>query len=132
MPLPPAEDLTIRAFVVRERRDRFLELLAGPKHRKKITDSLAHPHPAWFYSRFVSQIPPSQSNAASIAKLLRVKGAGRTCWVISEDKEIDARKLDLDTILAQVVGYGMGAILCCVPGRLAFVESEDGRFILRQ
>jgi hypothetical protein len=130
MPIATQEDLTIRAFIVRERRDRFLELLASSKHRHKITDSLAHPHPAWFDSRFVKQIPPAQRGASGIARLLRANGAGPRCWVISEDKTTDAREMDLEPLLADLVGSGMGAILCCVPGKLAFVESEDGRFIL--
>jgi len=40
--------------------------------------------------------------------------------------------MELEPILAELVGGGMGAILCCVPGKLAFVESEDGRFILEK
>jgi hypothetical protein len=132
MPIAVPEDLTIRAFIVRERRERFLLLLANPKHRHKITDSLAHPHPAWFDNRFVKQIPPAQHGAVSIAKLLRAKGAGQTCWVVSEDKKLDAREMELEPLLGQLVGGGMGAILCCIPGKLAFVESEDGRFILER
>jgi hypothetical protein len=99
MPIAASEDLTIRAFIVRERRERFLELLAHPKRRKKITDSLVHPNPAWFDNRFVKQIPPAQRSAASTAKLLQVKGAGRTCWVISEDQKVDAREMELEPLL---------------------------------
>jgi hypothetical protein len=131
-PLVPQEEATVRAFIVRARRERFLELLPNPKTRQKITDSLAHPHPAWFDSRFVKAIPPSQSSASSISNLLRAKGAGPTCWAISEDKRFDAREIELESVLPEVVGYGMGTILCCIPGKLAFVESEDGRFILEK
>ena len=130
--LAPQEEATIRAFIVRERRDRFLELLPSPKKRQKITSSLAHPNPAWFDARFVKAIPPSQSGAGGIAKLLRANGAGRTCWAISEDSRFDGRELELDSVLAEIVGYGMGTILSCVPGKLAYVESEDGRFILQR
>jgi hypothetical protein len=126
------EEETVRAFIIRERRNRFLELLRNPRHRHKITESLAHPHPAWFDSRCVKSIPPAQSSAASIAKLLHGKGAGAKCWVISEDKRFDGRELDLDSVLQELVGYGMGVIVSCVPGKLAFVESEDGRFILEK
>jgi hypothetical protein len=132
MPIAVSEDLTIRAFIVRERRERFLELLARPKRRKKITDSLAHPNPAWFDNRFVKQIAPAQKSATSIAKLLKAKGAGLTCWVISEDQKVDAREMALEPILLDIVGGGMGAILWCIPGKLAFVESEEGRFILEK
>jgi hypothetical protein len=131
-PVVPHEEAAIHAFIVRERRERFLEHLPNPKHRHKITKSLAHPNPAWFDSRCVKAIPPAQSNAASIAKLLHAKGAGVKCWVISEDKRFDGREVELDSTLAELVGYGMGAILSCVAGKLAFVESEDGRFILEK
>jgi hypothetical protein len=125
--LPP-EEATIRAFIVPARRERFLELLPYPKKRSKITKALAHPNLGWFDSRFVKAIPPAQSHAPLIAKLLRSKGAGKTCWAISENVKLDGREVELDSILSEIVGYGMGTILCCVPGKLAFVESEDGRF----
>jgi hypothetical protein len=122
----------MRAFIVKERRERLLEHLSNPKHRRKITDSLAHPNPAWFEPQCVKQIPPGQSSAAQIAKLLRSKGAGKMCWGNSEDRRFDGREVGLDTALAELVGYGMGAILSCVPGKLAFIESESGRFLLEK
>ena len=131
-PLVPQEEATIRAFVVRARRDGFLELLPNPKKRSSITKSLAHPNLGWFDSRFVKAIPPAQSHAPLIAKLPRSKGTGEKCWAISEDVKLDGREVELDSILSEIVGYGMGTILCCVPGKLAFVESEDGRFILQK
>jgi hypothetical protein len=130
--LAPHEEAAVRAFIVRERRERFLEQLPNPKHRHKITKSLAHPNPAWFDSRCMKAIPPAQNSAASIAKLLHAKGAGVTCWAISEDARFDGREVELDSALAELVGYGMGVILSCVAGKLAFVESEDGRFILEK
>ncbi len=131
-PLLPPEEAFVRAFIVAERRERFLELLAKPKHRHKITESLAHPNLRWFDARFMKNIPPSQSSAVLIAKLLRQKGGGPTCWAISESSKLDAKEIDLDSVLSDVVGYGTGTILSCIPGKLAFVESEDGRFILER
>lgn len=126
------EEAAVRAFIVRQRRERFLELLPNRKLRHKITESLAHPNPAWFDPRCVTQIPAAHSGAASIAKLLHAKGAGKTCWIISEDRRFDGREVELDAALAELVGCGMGAIVSCVAGKLAFVESEDGRFILEK
>jgi hypothetical protein len=45
---------------------------------------------------------------------------------------MDGREIELKEILAHVGGRGIGTILCCIPGKLAFVESEDGRFILEK
>src|SRR5438105_1913344 len=97
--LAPQEEATIRAFIVRERRERFLELLPNPKRRHKITESLAHPNPAWFDSRYVKVIPPAQSHAGPIATLLRAKGAATTCWAISEDRKFDGREVELQSVL---------------------------------
>ena len=130
--LNPQEEATIRAFIVPARRSRILELLPNPKRRESITKSLAHPNPDWFDPRFVKAILPAQHGATSIANLLHSKGAGKKCWAISEDDRLDGREFELDSILSEIVGYGMGTILCCVPGALAYVESEDGRFILEK
>jgi hypothetical protein len=129
--LTPQEEATIRAFIIRERRERFLELLPNPKKRRSITESLAHPNPAWFDQRYVRAIPSSLSHEG-IASLLRKKGAGDKCWAISEDPELDGRELDLRRALDKVIGSQMGTILCIVPGKLAIVESEYGRFMMEK
>jgi hypothetical protein len=130
--LAQQEEATIRAFIVRERRDRFLAHLSNPRHRRKVTESLAHPNLDWFDSRYMRSIPPAQSGKEGIARILRSKGAGRTCWAISEDRKLDAKEFELESVLAEIVGCGMGTILSCVPGKLAFVESENDRFILER
>jgi Mg2+/Co2+ transporter CorB len=40
--------------------------------------------------------------------------------------------VNLEDILDEIVGREIGTILSCIPGKLAFVESEDGRFILEK
>jgi len=52
--------------------------------------------------------------------------------VISEDPALDQKELPLVEALEQIVGRGMGTVLSCIPGCLAFVETEDGRFILER
>ena len=131
-PLHPHEESTVRAFIVRERRERFLELLPNPKRRRTITDALAHANPAWFDSRFITSIKSSQSSAKGILNTLQAKGAGPKCWLISETSGIDGTEMELREALSQVVGHGMGTIISCIPGQLAFVETEDGRFILEK
>jgi hypothetical protein len=48
------------------------------------------------------------------------------CYVLSERREIDGRTMPLAAALAAVVGRGMGTVLSCIPGRLAYHESEEG------
>jgi hypothetical protein len=53
-------------------------------------------------------------------------------FAISEDPALDQKQLPLVEALKQIVGCGMGTVLSCIPGRLAFVETEDERFILER
>jgi hypothetical protein len=59
-------------------------------------------------------------------------GAGPKCWIISEWDKLDAREMDLETALRETIGYGMGTIISCIPGKLAYFEDEQDRYILRR
>jgi hypothetical protein len=56
----------------------------------------------------------------------------KVVFAISEDPALDQKEVLLVHALQQIVGRGMGTILSCLPGRLAFVETEDERFILER
>jgi len=45
---------------------------------------------------------------------------------LSESREIDRRVMPLADALVAVVGRGLGTVLSCLPGRLAYYESEEG------
>ena len=49
------EAAVIRAFVQRDKQERFLGFLANPKNRKKFTESLSHFR--WFDQGFAAPIP---------------------------------------------------------------------------
>ena len=53
-------------------------------------------------------------------------------FAISEDPALDQKELALTAALKEIVGSGMGTVLSCIPGQLAFVETEDERFILER
>jgi hypothetical protein len=53
-------------------------------------------------------------------------------FAISENPALDQKELPLVEALKQIVGRGMGTVLSCIPGRLAFVETEEERFILER
>lgn len=133
------EQATIKAFILRGRQERFLSFLSIPKNRKKFTKEL--PHFRWFDGRFATPVPwrvdPSLKlgerhlqGIANVCRLLRSKGAGQTCWVISEDCELDGQELKLESALESAVGNGMGTIISCVPGKLAYFEGEDESLLL--
>jgi hypothetical protein len=116
-----------------------LAFIANPKNRKKFTQELGHFR--WFDRRFVTPVPwkvdPSLAlwerhirRHENTHRLLQSKGAGQTCWVISEATEMDGQESDLKSALENVIGRGMGTILSCIPGKLAYFEGEDERLLL--
>lgn len=118
------EQEVVRAFILKDRRERCTYLLGHPKHRRKFTEEL--PHFKWLDERFAHPIPPSTAHtAAELVSLLRRKGAGPTVWVISDDRAIDAQEMPLDTAMSHIWGRQIGTILSCVPGKLAFFAGEE-------
>ena len=120
----------VTAFIVRPRRTRCLAFLKNPKRRRDITRELAHFK--WIDPRIVRAIPPEKSSPVGIASILRQKGAPESCWLISEDADMDGREFPLTDALKRIVGYGMGTIVSCIPGKLGYFEDEDGRCILEK
>ena len=47
------------------------------------------------------------------------------CYVISENKNIDGKRLYVDEAINQVVGYGIGTLLVFGWGDIVYYEGED-------
>jgi hypothetical protein len=130
MTLMNHEEELVKAFILPARQERYLEFLKTPKKRAKFIDQLAHfKH---LNTQFAFSVPGNQRNPASLLRLLTQKGADPTCWVISENSDIDGREIDLQSALKETVGSQMGTFLSCVPGRLAYFEDEEDRYILQR
>jgi hypothetical protein len=120
----------VRSFLLPQRQERYQELLSKPHRRKDGTRRLAHfKH---LDMRWAVAIPSHEHHAANILLLLKGKGAPDTCYAISEDDELDGKEIPLAEALKTIVGYGMGTFLSCLPGRLAYFEDEECRWILER
>jgi hypothetical protein len=124
------EDALIGAFVKRNKRDRYREILSNSRHRQKFTRLLGHFTD--FDPKYRLPIPSDKLFVGDVARELQKRHCPGIVYAISEDPRIDQTELPLVQALQQIVGRGMGAVLCCIPGRLAFVETEDERFILER
>ena len=133
------EQATIKAFVSRDKQERFLTFLSKPKNRKKLTQELTSF--AWFDPRFASVIPwkvdPNLGlwqghlqGIDNVHRLLKSKGAGKTCWAISADADLDGKELELESVLECVFDGDTGTILSCIPGRLGLFSGEDDKLLL--
>jgi hypothetical protein len=124
------EEHLIRAFFPPTKRERYLEMIANPKKRRKFLRELAH-----FKSldpSFCVALPKGVHAPEEIAAFLKRKGAPETCWVTSEDSTIDGKQIPLVDALKSVVGYQMGTFLSCITGRLVYFEDEEDRWVLER
>jgi hypothetical protein len=124
------EHSLIAAFVKRSKRDRYREILSNQRLRHKFTSQLAHFTD--FDPKYRLPIPSNKLFVNNIALELQKRHSPKIVFAISEDPALDQKELPLVEALKQIVGRGMGTVLSCVPGRLAFVETEDERFILER
>lgn len=120
----------ISAFIKRSKRDRYREILADPRLHHKFTRQLAHFRD--FDPKYRVEIPSGKSSVEYIAKELKKRHSPDIVLAISENSELDQQDLPLQEALLETVGLGMGTVLSCIPGRLAYVETEDERYILER
>ena len=124
------EHSLIAAFVERRKRDRYREFVSNPRLRHKFTHQLAHFRD--FDPRYRLPFPSNRLFVDNIARELQKRHAPNIVFAIFEDPALDRKELPLLEALEQVVGRGLGTVLSCIPGNLAFVETEDERFILER
>ena len=125
------ETAFVQAFIVADKRERYLAKLASHRHRQKFLDRLNHCPDIDF--AFATRVSSGEQKAAQIEKILRSHGAPDTCHLISDNSKWDQKDLPLGEALALVCGSSIGTIVSCTPGRLAYYEAEEmsHRFILR-
>ncbi len=120
----------MQAFVKPGKRERYLHFLSNPRLRHQFTRQLAHFGDA--DPRYRVPIPSHRQFADKIAIELQKRRSPQIVHAISEDPSLDERDLPLVEALQRVVGRGMGTVLSCMPGRLAYLETEDERVILER
>lgn len=124
------EQSLIAAFVKRSKRERYREMLSNPRLRRKFTSLLAHFKD--FDPEYRLPISSNELFVNNIALELQKRHSPQMVFAISEHPALDQKELPLTEALQEIVGRGMGTVLSCIPGRLAFVETEDERFILER
>ena len=124
------ETALINAFIIPAKRARLTRLLRNPKRRSKIIATLYHFHD--LDPRFLVEIAPSDQRNDAILAFLIKRGAPRLCHLISTDRDLDGRDLPLAEALDEIVSFGEGTLVSCIPGRLGYFEGEEmkDRYIL--
>ena len=116
----------VRSFVIKNKKNRFLDFLQNPKRRKDIIKEL--PHFKYFEDRYIKRISGKDENANYIYSFLIANGAIEECYIISENRNLDERFIGLEFAIKETLGKGFGTIISCKPGCLIFYVGEDERF----
>lgn len=126
------EEMFARNFITPKKRERYLSLLGTAKGRAKLAHALNHCGD--IDMRSAKLVPVGQQYVESIEKILRQKGAPETCHVMSSNPATDEEDMPLREALKETIGRGMGTLISCIPGKLAYFEYEDAgeRYILER
>jgi hypothetical protein len=117
------EEAFARAFLPSEKRARFIQLLAQPRRRPEMLAQLDGRLP--YLAAFAPVVPSDQDFPEALEQLLIAKGAGPTCHVLVAGLKADGRELPLGEALRTICLHRSGAILSCLPGRLAYYKPES-------
>ncbi len=112
-----------KAFILSEKRARFIQALTAPRKRKEQLERMSQTLP--YMPEFALEIPGDQDFPDELEKLLRTKGAGPTCHVMVDGLKADGRELPLREALNLICMHEYGAILSCIPGHLAYYKPES-------
>jgi len=117
------ERLLVEKFVIKSKRERYLEFLKGPKNRKKILERLNH---AFDYDPKCSiAISASDRSKQGLFMLLRGRYVADTCFFIADGNGRDGHELRLEDGIDELTGNHWGAILICPPKPIAVYKPEN-------
>src|SRR5688572_4218259 len=116
------EESFVTAFIVPDKRSRYLELLKNRKRRREILERLNH-HLDYDAS-LATQVSGADASLGNLEQLLRSKGAGDMCHVVGDQLELDGQEIALAEGLEAVGSHDFGAAVLCVPGKLAYYKPE--------
>ncbi|WP_194758345.1 hypothetical protein [Priestia megaterium] len=131
------EQLIVKAFFEKRIQERVLHELSSPKKRLDALNRLCHSYSTTLRKKYLIELSKANFNKEDLENLLRKYGPIKQCYVISWNKDIDGKEMPLSTALEHTVGLGMPSIISCIPGELAYFESEQGygappRYVLKR
>ncbi len=118
-----------RHFIDPHKRNRYEMLLGSRRGRAKLMSGLCHMGDMDL--RFTYQVPNDWTREF-IFDQLKCRGAPAVAYLMSAESDLDGRELPLDEALKRVCGAMNGTLVSCLPGLLAFLETEDGRYLLER
>lgn len=120
MTVSELESKVIKRFVVKDKRDRYLNFISKDKTRDKFTFELAHFNDLDF--RLFEEVRGDERQI--IKNKIKVLPKLTDCYLISEDKELDGQRMTVDEALRKTIGHGMGTLVIFGDAEIVFYEGE--------
>jgi len=118
------EIAVIETFVVKAKRDRYIQFVSSSKNRHKFIFELAH----FIDFKWELLLPVTGIEKDVIFDTLNKNSLpDKTCYVISENTDIDKSTIDIKKAIQDVVGYNMGTILVFGNADIIFYEGESAK-----
>jgi len=114
------EILTIRTYVRKEKSERYAEFVSKPRSRAKFIANLAH-----FKDLDFGKFRKLGGNEADHIREMARSAKFDVCYVISENRRIDARFLEVEKAINDTIGYGMGTLLVFGSAEVVYYEGEE-------
>ena len=114
------ESKVIKRFVTKDKRDRYLNFISKEKTRDKFTFELAHFKDLDF--RLFEEVKGDERKM--IKDKIKVLPKLVDCYLISENNELDRKRLTVDEALRETIGHGMGTLVVFGDAEIIFYEGE--------
>lgn len=111
----------IKKFVDKAKQERYIQFVSSLKNRHKFISDLAHFN---FFKWDLFESVKGNEEQAILQAIQKNGVPDKTCYVISENADIDTKTLDIKEAISKTIGYVMGTILVFGDADMIYVESE--------
>ena len=121
----------IKKFVDKAKQERYIQFVSSQKNRYKFIRDLSHFNDfKWDLFDAVN----GNEEQIILQALQNNNIVSKTCYVISENADIDSRIIEIKKAISETAGYSMGTILVFGNADMIYFESEsmNTRFISKR
>lgn len=127
MPMEAQEEAFVKRFIAADTQERYLHFLSKPKTRGKFLSEFYHR--LAIKGSLATEIASRDRKVAYVEAQLRKLRTPSQVYVMSPYPDFDQKWFPLTEALEKILP-GYEAVICCLPGELAFYLSEDNAYIL--
>lgn len=110
----------IERFTLKTKRDRYLSFVQNEKTRKKFIRDLSH---LKFLNKDLFVRVEADEHEVIQNRIKRI-GDLKDCYVISENQNIDCKRLNIESAIRETIGADIGTLLIFGDAEIVFAEAE--------